>query len=212
MRSVGGVISEISFKFFIQFLFYTFLFTTFNVVVLSIFVAEHRKNSGYLEVQWLVALALCGLFFFFSLGMLASSLHLAWLNISTIESLTRHTKVWTLAILIPRPKDFHESQANRDNPIPVVIYPSTVMPSSSSSSSGTAPPREFAILSTEPGENPFDIGTPLENLKEIMGYSLFDWLLPIKPSPCADHSRQESAYRFGPVVQRLKRKAGLESF
>ncbi|EFE38831.1 DHHC zinc finger membrane protein [Trichophyton verrucosum HKI 0517] len=40
---VGGVVSETSFKFLIQFLFYAMLFVTFNGVVMAVFVAEHRK-------------------------------------------------------------------------------------------------------------------------------------------------------------------------
>ncbi|KAI2169611.1 Palmitoyltransferase pfa5 [Ophidiomyces ophidiicola] len=209
---VGGVICENSFKFFLQFLFYTFLFTTFNVTVFSIFVAEYRQDSGYLEVQWLVALGLFGLFFLFSLGMLSSSLHLAWLNCSTIESLTYQTKVWTLAVFISRPKDFREFQSTREHPTPIVIYPGTaILPSSSSASTttSTGPSREFAILSTNPGENPFDLGSPLANLCDVMGHSVLEWLVPLKHSPCSDHSSQESAYAFGPVVQRLKREAGL---
>lgn len=40
---VGGVVSETSFKFFIQFLFYAMLFVTFNGVVMAVFVAERKK-------------------------------------------------------------------------------------------------------------------------------------------------------------------------
>lgn len=40
---VGGVVSETSFKFFIQFLFYAMLFVTFNGVVMAVFVAEQRN-------------------------------------------------------------------------------------------------------------------------------------------------------------------------
>ncbi|WEW55958.1 Palmitoyltransferase pfa5 [Emydomyces testavorans] len=46
---VGGVICENSFKFFIQFLFYAFLFTTFSVIVLAIFIAERRRNVRVLS-------------------------------------------------------------------------------------------------------------------------------------------------------------------
>jgi palmitoyltransferase len=42
-----------------------------------------------------------------------------------------------------------------------------------------------------------------------MGYSIIDWLLPLKHSPCADHSSSESAFALGPVVTRLKQEAGL---
>lgn len=40
---VGGVVSESSHKFFIQFVFYTAIFCGFNLVVLSIFTAELRQ-------------------------------------------------------------------------------------------------------------------------------------------------------------------------
>lgn len=46
---VGGVVSESSFKFFIQFLFYALLFTTFNLVVFAIFVAERREEVCFLS-------------------------------------------------------------------------------------------------------------------------------------------------------------------
>jgi palmitoyltransferase len=42
-----------------------------------------------------------------------------------------------------------------------------------------------------------------------MGHSIGDWLLPLKQSPCADHSSSESAFALGPVVTRLKQEAGL---
>ncbi|EER41343.1 conserved hypothetical protein [Histoplasma capsulatum H143] len=71
--------------------------------------------------------------------------------------------------------------------------------------------RDFAILHTKPGENPWDLGSPLENFKEVMGYSFLDWFSPLKNSPCTDHNSQESAFRLGPVVRRLRREAGLES-
>jgi palmitoyltransferase len=67
----------------------------------------------------------------------------------------------------------------------------------------------FAILHTLPGENPFDLGSPFKNLQQVMGYSVADWFLPIKQSPCADHSSMESDFALGPVVTRLKQEAGL---
>ena len=41
---VGGVVSETSFKFFIQFVFYTFIFCTFALIVCAIFTAELRRE------------------------------------------------------------------------------------------------------------------------------------------------------------------------
>lgn len=68
----------------------------------------------------------------------------------------------------------------------------------------------FAVLQTLPGENPFDLDNPLKNLQQVLGYSIVDWLLPLKRSPCTDHSSLESEFAMGPVVSRLKREAGLE--
>lgn len=138
-------------------------------------------------------------------------MQLALLNSSTIESLDRKSKVWTLAILIPRPHDFYNSPAGQNRKFPTILYPN---PSNtlnvSSPTAAITEPREFAILSTQAGENPFDLGSPLANLKEVMGHSFLDWILPLKPSPCANHSNGESAYALGPIVQKLRRDAGLD--
>lgn len=95
----------------------------------------------------------------------------------------------------------------------MVSYPGTTstIPSGSASGPISQPPRrEFAILSTQPGENPFDLGSQLANMNEVMGYSIIDWLLPVKHSPCASHDSQESAFRLGPVVDRLRKDYGLD--
>ncbi|TKA77156.1 hypothetical protein B0A49_03643 [Cryomyces minteri] len=49
------------------------------------------------------------------------------------------------------------------------------------------PPRLFAILLTPPGVNPWDLGSAMSNLKEVMGHSWVEWLLPVRRSPCAIH-------------------------
>ncbi|EEQ33890.1 palmitoyltransferase pfa5 [Microsporum canis CBS 113480] len=203
---VGGVVSETSFKFFIQFLFYAMLFAIFNGVVMAIFVAELRKKFGTLNIHWIVVLASSGFFGLFLAGMLISSLQIALCNSSTIESLDWNTKVWTLAILIPRPLDLDNLPEGSRPSFPIVSYPaSTSQPSDENS----LPRRQFAVLHTRPGENPFDLGDPFVNLKEVMGHNMLDWILPIKHSPCASHDRQDSMYPLGPVVQRMKREAGL---
>ncbi|KKA23398.1 hypothetical protein T310_2571 [Rasamsonia emersonii CBS 393.64] len=204
---VGGVVSESSHKFFIQFVFYTAIFCGFNLVVLSIFTAELRQR-GHVNAHWLVALGLSCIFFLFSAGMTGTSLHLAATNTTTIENITRKTKVWTLAIHINRPSNTEWARV-----FPTVTYPSRPISTPVDSSDQDSPKQEdsrtFAILRTQPGENPFDLGSPLKNLQQVMGYTVWDWLLPLKPSPCVDHSSPESAYAMGPVVQRLKREAGL---
>ncbi|KAM5440291.1 Palmitoyltransferase pfa5 [Microsporum canis] len=161
---------------------------------------------GTLNIHWIVVLASSGFFGLFLAGMLISSLQIALCNSSTIESLDWNTKVWTLAILIPRPLDLDNLPEGSRPSFPIVSYPaSTSQPSDENS----LPRRQFAVLHTRPGENPFDLGDPFVNLKEVMGHNMLDWILPIKHSPCASHDRQDSMYPLGPVVQRMKREAGL---
>lgn len=69
--------------------------------------------------------------------------------------------------------------------------------------------RTFAILRTEPGENPWDLGYK-RNWVEVMGSSPIGWLLPIKKSPCAAHGHLESEYPFGPALAELKVRYGLD--
>lgn len=154
------------------------------------------------------------MFAFFAGGMSLSSIQLALLNLTTIENLNRRSVVWTLAIRVP------EHMLDRlwatDSPwaptFRMVSYP-LQPPASPSQPQTTNPSRDerhvFAILHTLPGENPFDLGSNLKNLQQVMGHSILDWLLPLKHSPCADHSSTESAFALGPVVTRLKQEAGL---
>jgi len=69
-------------------------------------------------------------------------------------------------------------------------------------------PRTFAILESPPGANPFDIGTA-GNFREVMGYNVLDWVLPLKMSPLVDHSDPVGMYKLGPAVRRMRRKAGI---
>lgn len=136
-------------------------------------------------------------------------------NITTIENLNRRTAVWTLAIRVPE----HLLDRLWDPNSPwaptfrMVSYPPDIpsSPNQPQPNPSTDKRHVFAILHTLPGENPFDLGTPFKNLQQVMGNSIADWFLPIKQSPCADHSSMESHFALGPVVTRLKQEAGLAS-
>ncbi|KAJ5958472.1 uncharacterized protein N7479_005622 [Penicillium vulpinum] len=211
---VGGVVSETSFKFFIQFVAYTAIFCTFVLIVSAYFTAEIRRQTGGANPYWCVCIGLSGLFAFFTAGMTLSSVQMGIFNITTIENLNRRTAVWTLAIRVP--EYLLERLWAAESPwaptFRMVSYPLQT-PSSPTEPQATTPsPGErhvFAILHTLPGENPFDLGSPLKNLQQVMGYNVIDWLLPIKQSPCADHSSMESYFAMGPVVTRLRLEAGL---
>ncbi|CAI7603974.1 unnamed protein product [Penicillium glandicola] len=211
---VGGVVSETSFKFFIQFVAYTFIYCSFALIVSAYFTAEIRRQTGGVNPQWCVCIGLSGLFAFFTAGMTLSSVQMGIFNITTIENLNRRTVVWTLAIRVP--EYLLERLWAAESPwaptFRMVSYPFQI-PSSPTQPETTNPsPGErhvFAILHTLPGENPFDLGSPFKNLQQVMGTNVIDWLLPIKQSPCADHSSMESHFALGPVVTRLKLEAGL---
>ncbi|KAE8378605.1 DHHC palmitoyltransferase-domain-containing protein [Aspergillus bertholletiae] len=214
---VGGVVSETSFKFFIQFVFYTFIFCTFALIVCAIFTAELRRETGEVNPHWAVGIGLSCLFGIFTLGMTLSSVQLAMYNLTTIENLNRRSAVWTLAIRVPKHMLSKLDPESRWAPtFRTITYPLPLMPPSTEATAEhqqyppTAEQHVFAILQTLPGENPFDLGSSFKNLQQVLGYSVLDWLLPLKQSPCADHSSLESAFALGPVVQRLRAEAGLE--
>lgn len=154
--------------------------------------------------------------------MTLSAVQLCSQNLTTIENLSRRSAVWTLAIRIP---DHLLSKLNPDAEsswaptFATISYPLaptptlTPTPPSQETQNKTPPSNQrhvFAILQTQPGENPFDLGSWTKNLQQVMGFSVAEWLLPFKQSPCANHSSLESAFALGPVVERLKRDAGLE--
>ena len=148
--------------------------------------------------------------------MTVSSLQFASLNVTTIENLHRHSAIWTLAIRVPEHllDRLWAPESPWAPPFRIVSFPPQPPPSSPPSQpqaidESTAERHVFAILQTMPGENPFDLGSAWKNLCQVMGNSVGEWLLPLKHSPCADHSSLESAFAMGPVVTRLKEEAGL---
>lgn len=71
--------------------------------------------------------------------------------------------------------------------------------------------RTFAILETLPGMNVWDLNSSFENFTAVFGPNLHDWLLPIKHSPCCDHSSLISQYPLGPDFEELLIEGGLEA-
>ena len=231
---VGGIVSETSFKFFIQFLVYAALFCIMVLTTIAVFIAERRRTDpGFLDIHYFLILGISALFLLFAVGMAGSSIQLALVNSTTVENLNRRSKVWFLAVLIPRTADGHlppvppaataprfqtityprppeeenfliqqaRGQTNLANPPTNSRVPESV--------ANSPPPRTFAILSTKPGENPFDIGWRA-NICEVMGYSVAEWVLPIKMSPCATHPGMVSAFRVDAgLLRRLEEESGL---
>lgn len=68
--------------------------------------------------------------------------------------------------------------------------------------------RTFAILTTNDGDNPWDLGSYLANFKTVMGNSVMDWFLPTT-SPCSVHEDPESQFTLGEAVRQLREKYSL---
>lgn len=71
------------------------------------------------------------------------------------------------------------------------------------------PQRHFAILQLPPGLNPFDLGSAYKNFTAVFGPTVLDWVLPIRYSPCCDHSSRVSEYALGPHFELCLADAGL---
>lgn len=225
---VGGAVSETSYKFFVQFNFYAALLTMQVVISTAYFFAQRREHSNYVNGNWIALLAAGGLFLLFSGGMFLSSGQFAMINSTTIEHLDRKTKIWNLAVYTDHKvlQEIHE----KGIPLQLISYPRPPEEDLNClAQNGTGPTdqaqneqqgsrgptttghRTFAILETAPGQNPFDLGY-LGNLMDIMGATIWEWLLPIKTSPCLKHDDPTSLYKLGSVVDELKANTGVTAW
>lgn len=148
---------------------------------------------GSVDANWAVALGVSALFGLFTAGMAGNTIWLTANNLTTIENLSKVN-----ASYIAVRKNLGGAPERVEE-----------RPDSSTSRNLNDPYSEYAMLQTQPGQNPYDLGSSMANLKTILGNSLWDWLLPIRLSPCTNHNSVESEYEFGPVVDRLRQDAGL---
>ncbi|KAK0615409.1 Palmitoyltransferase pfa5 [Lasiodiplodia hormozganensis] len=188
---VGGIVSETTMKFFIQFTFYATFLGIFIIVTDAILLARDKHQRHPVDSHMAVLLGFTGLFTLFAVGIFGNTFFMTLRNFTTVEALNRGGATYHLSVLIT------PSWCNRRNdeqyPFRTTTYPG-------------APGALYAILMTRPGDNPWDVGK-LQNLKSVMGESIVDWFLPLKLSPCTNHDRQDSEFEFGPSVENAKREA-----
>jgi len=263
---VGGVVGERSFKFFVQFNFYSFLLSGYAMSVLAYYVSEPGRGRGTtLQVQWYIALGLSGFFCLFTWGMAFNGVWMILRNVTSVENINPDTRTMLVAVLLPPKLQGRELNGPPAPPQPAYIASdnsptrsgdsqrpltsdiddpshssyftssnsrrhrrqSPVLPYQSQIWRGTVtyplyfptdrPPlpapefRTFAILETLPGMNIWDLGSSFENFCAVFGHRLHDWILPLKHSPCCDHSSLISQYPLGPDFEELLIEAGLEA-
>ncbi|KIW27685.1 uncharacterized protein PV07_07405 [Cladophialophora immunda] len=121
---VGGIVSETSFKYFIQFTFWAALLCLHTLVVMAYYFARRRSEGpgNFVNVHWILTLIFAGLFFIFAGGMCGSSLQFAFLNSTTIENFTRKTKIWYLAVYLP-PRILDNCQKSNRTDLRMITYP-----------------------------------------------------------------------------------------
>lgn len=140
--------------------------------------------------------------------MTMSSMQFVLLNTTTIENLSRQSKVWSLAIFMPPSPTYSGSPRFKTITYPLgYLYPNQDDTAPQPQTPQT-PPKTFAILHSKPGENIWDLGY-WRNFKSVMGETWYDWLLPLKYSPCCNHDRVGSHFEMGPVVDRMREVAGI---
>ncbi|KAH7063136.1 DHHC palmitoyltransferase-domain-containing protein [Macrophomina phaseolina] len=164
---VGGIVSETTMKFFIQFTFYGTLQGLFIIITDAILFARDQQNGHHIDSHMAVLLGFAGLFTLFAVGIFGNTFFMTLRNLTTVEALNRGNATYHMSVLIT------PSWCNRRNdeqyPFRTTTYPG-------------APGALYAILLTRPGDNPWDLGT-LKNWKSVMGNSIVDWFLPLKYSP-----------------------------
>jgi palmitoyltransferase len=120
---VGGIVSETSFKFFIQFTGWAAVFCLHTMIVMAYYFAQRRRHDhGFINAHWILALIFAALFFVFAGGMCGSSLQFAVLNSTTIENFTRKTKIWYLAVYMP-PRALEKYQRSGRSDLRLITYP-----------------------------------------------------------------------------------------
>ncbi|KAK4133435.1 zf-DHHC-domain-containing protein [Trichocladium antarcticum] len=209
---VGGIVGETSFKFFVQFTFYTVLYCVVVIVASVLCFRLKLRDTARVDGLAIGALALSAFFGLFALTMTLTSTRYILSNLTTVDYVKSKNVVHQLAMLVPRgtppSQDFN-----------VITYP-LPKPTSGSALSGQTiaveypSPRDqlatrtFAIVRTEMGENPWDLGH-YRNWKSVMGNNVLDWLLPIAESPCVNSESSESFYEMGPLYHALRTRFGL---
>lgn len=196
-----------AFNFFIQFTFYCSLAIAVCIGTAGYCLALQQREGRSVDGRIVAMLALGGLFGFFTIGMTMTSLKYVFDNITNIDVL-RKSQEFFLAVRVPL--DSPPTQQYH-----TITYP-LARPAGLTRGPNGQPlaPRDdlarrtFAVLRTDKGENPWDLGA-WRNFKTVMGNNALEWLLPIRHSPCCNHDSPKGDYEFGPLIPELKKRYHL---
>jgi palmitoyltransferase len=203
-----------AFNFFVQFTCYCSGLCIVTLSAGAYCLSLQRRSGESVDGLVVAVIALSGFFGFFTSAMTLTSARYIFTNITNIDMLKGSQK-YQLAIRIPRnsppTEKYHTIVYPLARPQSHVAAPTVSSPHDSMSSSSVRDKdaiHTFAIVQTDLGENPWDLGY-WRNWKSVMGNNIVEWLLPIKHSPCCNHESMESDYEYGPLIAELKRRFNL---
>lgn len=200
---------------------FTFWCMCYCIVCLGLSVhclLNQRNEPEGVDGVTIAAVALSALFGFFAFGMTFTSGGMLIRNKTNIDML-RKDNIVRLAVRVPRGTPSTPNYQTItyplapyfQSPVPdsqVHGYHPTTSSDSTTASRDQQASRTFAILKSEPGENPWDLGY-YGNFKDVMGNTIWEWMLPIRHSPCCDHDSMDSDYKLGPVVEKMAKRVDL---
>lgn len=162
------------------------------------------------------ALGLGAFFDIFAITMTGTSVRYICMNLTNVDYLKSKVVVHTLAIRVPQgtPPGPNYGIITYPLPRPADRSPSpnlsgqTVIEENATSPRDLLASRSFAVVKTQMGENPWDLGA-WRNWKSVMGDNIIDWLFPFNPPPCSNYVSNGSKYEMGPLYQELRRRYKL---
>lgn len=206
----------LAFNFFIQFTAWCLCYCIVTLSVSVYCLIKQREGSGSVDGVTIAAVVLSAVFGFFAFGMTATSGGYLLQNKTNIDML-RKDQVHQLAVRVPRGTRSTAEYVTITYPLShpggwptpdVRVNVDSQTSSDSAESRDQQATRTFAVLRTEPGENPWDLGY-YGNFKAVMGNTIWEWLLPIKHSPCCNHDSMDSDYKLGRVVEEMAKRVNL---
>ncbi|KAF7455335.1 Palmitoyltransferase [Pyrenophora tritici-repentis] len=194
----GGIIAESTHKYFMQFVFYAALYTTFTWIVIAIFFAERSNKMGSKPGTWIGALVTAVLFCIFTFTMTCMTGWNLMINYTSVEGIQRGG-IHNIAFLIsdspqdstPTSSTRHKSDAQAEEDWPILT--TVTRPSG----------RSYVVMQTRTMEHPW-YTTLMKGWKDTMGNNIIDWFLPFRQSPCKQRSHQ-GEFEWGEVVYDMAR-------
>ncbi|XP_014559640.1 hypothetical protein COCVIDRAFT_35151 [Bipolaris victoriae FI3] len=210
----GGIIGESTHKFFMQFVAYGALYTTFTWIVVAIFLAERNSKMGSRPGTWIGALAVGVLFSVFSFTMSCMTGWNLMINYTSVEGIQRGG-IHNIAFLISQPS--RRSSTTLPPGTPPSPSGNAYKKRSDRTTEGErveedwpvlttvtrASKRSYVVMQTKPFEHPW-YTTLMQGWKDTMGDGILDWLLPFKQSPCKNRSHR-GEFAWGEVVYDMAR-------